>query len=39
MLGVINRSIKSKDRDILLSLYKSLDLIWNIVYQHGHLIM
>jgi len=24
MLGVINRSIKSKDRDILLSLYKSL---------------
>jgi len=25
MMGVINRSIKSKDRDILLSLYKSLD--------------
>jgi len=42
MLGLINRSIKHKDRDILLSLYKSLirpHLEYCIRYQHGHLIM
>ena len=42
MLGVINRSINSKDIYILLSLYKSLvayDLTWNTVYQHGPLTM
>ena len=40
MLGVINRPIKGRDRHftqpIQISRHSS-DLIWNIVYQHGHL--
>jgi len=32
MLGLINRSIKNKDRDILLSLYKSLETTPGILY-------